>query len=329
MPRRIAWLSEKGGVGKTTSAINTAVGLAKLGRKTLLIDSDPQGNASLVLLGGLPAGPPTLRQVLIDEADATDAIRPTGTPGLDIIPATPELADANLELAGELGRECRLRVAMEGVEAAYDFVILDTSPARSLLTINVMTYVREIIVPIDPGLFSLSGLGQLQAAVDQVRRFLDNRALRIAGIVLTRTARSNVAREVEARIREQFGDVVLATTIPNATAIEEAHSRFVSVLDYSPRSAGGKAYAALVREIANGQRTQDGAGDGSAEAKPARKARKRPAVASKTTGRKLILPDDVHDRLWLLARQRKTSVSAVATDILDRNLPRFSVTREG
>jgi chromosome partitioning protein len=260
MPRRIAWLSEKGGVGKTTSAINTAVGLAKLGHRTLVIDSDPQGNSSLVLLGGEPVSAPTLHQVLVNEVDAGEAIRPTGTPGLDILPADASLADANLALAAELGRERRLRVAMEGAEGAYDFVVIDTSPARSLLTVNVMCYVRDIIVPLDPGLFSLSGLGQLQQAVDEVRRFLDNKTLRIAGIVLTRTARNNVAKEVEARVREMFGDLVHKTTIPSATAVEEAHSRFQSVIDYAPRSTGAKAYAALVKEIiANGQRTQDGA----------------------------------------------------------------------
>jgi chromosome partitioning protein len=264
MPRRIAWLSEKGGVGKTTSAINTAVGLAKLGHRTLVIDSDPQGNASLVLLRGELGNAPTLHQVLVDEVDAMEAIRPTGTTSLDIIPADASLADANLELAGELGRERRLRVAMEGIEDSYDFVILDTSPARSLLTVNVMCYVREILVPVDPGLFSLSGLGQLQTAVAEVRRYLDNRALQIAGVVLTRMARSNVAREIEAQVRDQLGELVHPTTIPNATAIEEAHSRFQSVLDYSPRSTGAKAYATLVREIiANGQRTQDGARDAS------------------------------------------------------------------
>jgi chromosome partitioning protein len=264
MPRRIAWLSEKGGVGKTTSAINTAVGLAKLGHRTLLIDADPQGNASLVLLGGSPTMAPTLHQVLVDEVDAREAIRATGTPGLDILPADASLADANLSLAAEVGRERRLRVALEGVEDAYDYIVIDTSPARSLLTVNVMCYVREILVPLDPGLFSLSGLGQLQQAVEEVRRFLDNRTLRIAGIVLTRTARNNVAREVEARVRETFGELVHKTTIPSATAVEEAHSRFQSVLDYSPRSTGAKAYAALVREIiAHGERTQDGSRDAS------------------------------------------------------------------
>ena len=194
MPRRIAWLSEKGGVGKTTSAINTAVGLAKLGHRTLVVDSDPQGNSSLVLLGGqagrgadAPPGPGGR------SGRGVEAIRPTSVPGLDIIPADASLADANLSLAGELGRERRLRVAMEGVEDDYEFVMIDTSPARSLLTVNVMCYVREILVPVNPGLFSLSGLGQLQTAVAEVRRFLDNRLLRIAGIVLTRTARSNVA----------------------------------------------------------------------------------------------------------------------------------------
>jgi chromosome partitioning protein len=270
MPRRIAWLSEKGGVGKTTSAINTAVGLAKLGHRTLIVDADPQGNTSLVLLGGNPVEGPTLHQVLVDQVDAIEAIRPTATPGLDVIPADASLADANLELAGELGRERRLRVAMEEVEGTYDVVVVDTSPARSLLTVNVMCYVREILVPVDPGLFSLSGLGQLQTAVAEVRRFLDNRLLRIAGIVLTRTVRNNVAREVEARIRDQFGPLVFDATIPNATAVEEAHSRFQSVLDYSPRSTGAKAYAALVKEILDhAQRTQDGARDASGGIAPA------------------------------------------------------------
>ncbi len=260
--RTIAWLSEKGGVGKSTSAINSAVGLAKLGNRVLLIDADPQGNASLVLLEGHPAEPPTLYHVLLNEAEAEDAIRPTHVPGLDILPADAQLADANLALAGELGRERRLRLAMEGFESAYDFVILDTSPARSLLNVNVLNYVGEVLVPLDPGLFSLSGLAQLRQVVEQVRRFLDNRALRIAGLVLTRTASNNVARDIEAQVRATFGDLVFATTIPTNAKVEEAHSRYQSVLDYAPRSAGAKAYASLVTEIiADGQRTQNGPGE--------------------------------------------------------------------
>lgn len=260
--RSIAWLSEKGGTGKTTSAINSAVGLARLGNRVLVVDADPQGNASLVLLGGQGADAPSLYHVLVNEAEAEDAIRPTAVPGLDILPADATLADANLALAGELGRERRLRLALEGFEPVYDFIVIDTSPTRSLLNVNVLNFVGEVLVPIDPGLFSLSGLGQLQQAVDQVRRFLDNRALRIAGLVLTRTASNNVSRDIEAQVRTAFGPLVKASTIPTNAKIEEAHSRFLSVLDYAPRSAGAKAYASLVTEIvADGQRTQDGVGE--------------------------------------------------------------------
>ncbi len=259
--RRIAWLSEKGGAGKSTSAINTAAGLARLGHRTLLVDLDPQGNASMVMLEGRGPGPPTVADLLLDQAGADEAIRPTRVPGLDIIPANASLADANLALAGELGRERRLRLALEPVEGDYEFVVLDTPPTRSLLTINAMTYAHEVLVPVDPGLFSLAGLGQLSKTVEEVRRFLDNRAVRIAGVLLTRAAANNVSRDVEKQVREAFGPLVFAATIPMNTAIEAAHSRYMSVLDHAPRSPGAKAYAALVREIiADGNRTKDGAG---------------------------------------------------------------------
>src|SRR4051794_39340308 len=130
--RRIAFISEKGGTAKTTTAINVAVGLAKRGNRVLLADLDPQGNASLVMLEGKPAEPPTIGAVLLDQADAHEAIRPTATAGLDILPSDVSLADANLSLASEVGRERRLRVALEAVQDHYDYVILDTSPQRSL-----------------------------------------------------------------------------------------------------------------------------------------------------------------------------------------------------
>lgn len=261
--RRIAWLSEKGGAGKSTSAINSAVGLAKLGHRTLLVDLDPQGNASMVMMEGRGVEPPTVADLLLGQVDADEAIRKTGVSGLDLIPADATLADANVTLAGELGRERRLRLALEPVEGDYDFVVLDTPPTRSLLTINAMTYAYEVLVPVDPGLFSLAGLGQIGRAVEEVRRFLDNRAVRIAGVLLTRTASNNVSRDVEKQVREAFGPLVFATTIPSSTKIEEAHSRYLSVLDHAPRSPGAKAYAALVGEIIDGIRAKDErAGDG-------------------------------------------------------------------
>lgn len=258
--RSIAWISEKGGTGKTTSAINSAVGLAKRGNRVLLIDTDPQANASLVLLEGNPAGPPTLAAVLLGDADAAESIRATRTPGLDILPADVALADASVSLANMIGRENRLRAALAPVESAYDFILLDTSPTRSLLTINALTTVQEVLIPIEPGLFSLSGLGQLQAAVEDVRRYLGNRALRIAGLVLTRTRRDNVSRDVEAQLREAFGELVYRSAVPSNAKVEEAHGRFLSVLDYAPRSPGAKAYLDLVEEIISDGRTQKRAG---------------------------------------------------------------------
>lgn len=247
--RSIAWLSEKGGTAKTTSAINSAVGLAKLGHRVLLVDADPQANATMVLLEGRSAGAPTLAHVLIDRADAADAIRPTRTEGLDVLPSDTLLADANVALASELGRERRLKLALEGLDAGYDFVVIDTSPQRTLINVNVLNYVGEVLCPVDPGIFSLSGLGTLREAVAEVARYLDNRALRLGGLVLTRTQRDNITRDVEARLRGTFGGLVFRTTIPGTTKIGEAHARFLSVLDYAPRSSGAKAYKALVSEI--------------------------------------------------------------------------------
>lgn len=259
--RAIAVMSDKGGTAKTTTAINVAVGLARRGRRTLVVDCDGQANASLVLLRGRGATPPTLRHVLLNEAGAVDAVRPTGVAGLAILPADAALAEVNLILAGEMGRERRLKLALTDVERAYDFVLLDTSPSRCLVNVNVLNYAGEVLVPVDPGLFALSGLGRLQEAVAEVRRYLDNPALRIAGLVLTRTQANNVSRDVEAQLRGLFGALVHRATIPSSTKIEEAHSRYQSVLDYAPRSAGARAYAALVEEIvADGRRTQDGTG---------------------------------------------------------------------
>jgi chromosome partitioning protein len=261
--RSIAWLSEKGGTGKTTSAINTAVGLAKLGHKVLLIDADPQANATMVLLGGEEAEPPTLTEVLTNKADAGDTIRKTATPRLELLPAVPLLADTNVFLASEPGRERRLRLALRGVDEAYDFVVIDTSPQRTLINMNVLNYVAEVYCPVDPGIFSLAGLAKLQEAVALVVRYLDNAALRIVGLVLTRTRRDNISRDVEAQLRATFGALVCETAVPDNTKIGEAHARFMSVLDYAPRSLGATAYEALTREIiAHGQRTQDGLGSG-------------------------------------------------------------------
>jgi chromosome partitioning protein len=255
--RSIAFMAEKGGGGKTSSTLNVAAGLAARGFKTLVADVDPQGNSSLVLLRGEKARRPTVHEVLTAQATADEAIVATATPNLDLLPATPGLAEANVDLVNEMGRERRLRSALEGLSRPYDFVLVDTSPLRTLLNINVLNAVEEVIVPIAPGLFSLAGLAQLQEVVEEVRKFLDNRTLRIAGLLVTMVEKSNVSREVEAQLRAACGDLVFRATIPRSVKVEEAHSRSQSVLDYAPGSPGAKAYKALVEEIlTNGQHGQ-------------------------------------------------------------------------
>jgi chromosome partitioning protein len=257
--RVIAWCSEKGGTGKSTSAINCAVALAKSGQRVLLVDLDPQANASLVMLKGEPAVPPTVADVLLGQADAHEATRPTDTPGLDVLPSSVSLADANVTLASAIGRETRLRAALEGL--GYDVVMIDTPPTRSLLVVNALVAAEDVLIPVEPALFSLAGLGALQSAIDDVRRYLGNPRLRIAGILLTRTRNDNVSRDVEGQLRTAFGELVFKATVPTSIRVEEAHGRFQSVIDYAPRSPGAKAYQTLAAEIiAHGQeRTRPGA----------------------------------------------------------------------
>jgi chromosome partitioning protein len=247
--RSLAFVSEKGGVGKTTSVVNVAACLAQKRLKVLVLDTDPQANVSYVLLRGEKPRQPTMHEILVGQTEAIHAIVPTVLEGVSLLPADTSLADANVTLAGEMGRERRLHVAMEGIEGLFDFVLVDTAPTRSLLTTNVLNSVEEVMVPIAPGLFGILGLGQLQADVSSVRRFLDNRALRIGGIFLTMVEKNNVARDLEEQLRQLFGTLVFQTKIPRSVKLEEAHSRHESIQTYAPKSVGAAAYLALTEEI--------------------------------------------------------------------------------
>src|SRR4051794_8456249 len=260
--RSVAFVSEKGGVGKTTSAVNVAACLARKGHKVLIVDSDPQANVSYVLLRGEKPRRPTLHEVLIGQAEADHAIVPTVLEGVALLPAEAALADANVTLAGEIGRERRLRVAMEGAGESFNFVLVDTAPTRSLLTTNTLNFVNEVLVPIAPGLFGVLGLGQLQTDVSAVRRFLDNKVLRIGGGFLTMGEKNNVARDLEEQLRQLFGGLVFGTKIPRSVKLEEAHSRHESILTYAPKSVGAAAYLALTQEILDHGREKERA-DGS------------------------------------------------------------------
>ena len=259
--RSIAFVSEKGGVGKTTSALNIAACLAQQGKKVLVIDTDPQANASRVLLRGQKPDGPTLADVLVGQAEPDEAIVSTVLDGVSLLPSEPKLANANNILVGEVGRECRLRVAMGRAGGSFDLALVDTAPTRTLLTTNVLTFVEELLVPIAPGYFGLLGLAQLQSDVSDVRTFLDNRKLRIAGIFITMAERNKVAGDVEEELRRIFGELVFKTRIPRSIKLEEAHSRHQSILTYAPKSAGAAAYLALAEEVLNHGRTEKGSVD--------------------------------------------------------------------
>lgn len=249
MSRRIAVLNAKGGTGKTTTALCLAVGMARRGHRTLLVDADSQGSASMTMLDGAGAEPPTLGNVLLDQADAHEAIRPTRITGLEILPADDRLADAALLLADAMGREYRLRNALESLGDRYDVVVVDCPPQTSLVVVNVLAAVSELVVPVDAGIYAVAGLAQLQGTVDQVRKHLGNRALRISGLLLTRTHNNKATKDLAAQLREGFGSLVYRTSIPHSVRVEEAHARHRSIVEFDPKSAPARAYEAFIEEV--------------------------------------------------------------------------------
>lgn len=254
MTRRIAWLNEKGGSGKSTSALNLSANLAtRFGQRVLLIDVDHQANITAVLSSG-QGGEKTLTDVFLNDVLAQEAVRHTHYPNLDILPADASLAEVNVAMADSssslgLGRELRLKRALATIERNYDFVILDTAPQRSLLSINVLNYADEVFVPLDPGYWSILGAQRLEELIELIRTHMEHKTLRISGVLLTKAQQTNVAKEVEENVREYFGERVFKTTIPLNVKVEEAHSRGLSVLDYAPASAGAQAYLEFTKEV--------------------------------------------------------------------------------
>lgn len=254
MTRRIAWLNEKGGSGKSTSALNLSANLAtRFGQRVLLVDVDPQANITQVLSPSEREGT-TLTDVFLKDASPREAIRQTEYASLDLLPADANLAEVNVAMADStsrlgIGREIRLKRALATVEKNYDFVILDTAPQRSLLSINVLNYADEVFVPLDPGFWSIMGAQRLEQLVEQIRDLMEHPTLQISGILLTKVQQTNVARDVEANVRDYFGRRVFKTTIPLNVKVEEAHSRGLSVLDYAPASSGAQAYLEFTKEV--------------------------------------------------------------------------------
>lgn len=249
--RRIAFVCEKGGTTKSTSATAIAVALARDGHKTLLVDADQQGNSTWTMSGGQGGAPPTLAAVLTRDALAVEAIRPTKVDGLDLLPADSSLGGVNVALAQELGRDTRLRSALASVEGQYDFVLIDTGPQFNTILANVLVYAVEVIVPLDPSVYAMLGLVQLQDTIAEVREAYGNDGLHIAGLLLAKVTRNNVSRDVEAELRSRFGDLVFKSTIPLSVKVEEANSRGMTVMEYARLSPAAVAYEQVVSEILN------------------------------------------------------------------------------
>ena len=252
--RTIALLNWKGGSAKTTTALALSVGLAQQlpkGQRVLLVDSDPQANATLVMLDGAIPEPPTLTDVLLDDADAVEAIRKTRVDRLDILPADRRLRAERRMLLDEvdLGRERRLQIALKSVENAYTVCVVDCPPHSSILTTNVMQAVSEIIVPIDPGLFAIAGLGELQASVSRARKYLDHANLAVSGLLVTRATGRPATTELVKELRDVYGSLVYRIVIPADETVEDAHASYRTVMEWAPKSSVAKAYGKLVTEV--------------------------------------------------------------------------------
>ena len=268
--RRIAVMQAKGGSGKTTTALCLAVGMARRGLRTLLVDADSQGNASLTMSDGRGSDPPTLGNVLLGQVEAAEAIRTTRVEGLDLLPADARLADAALLLADQIGREHRFRRALNPLEGDYDALIVDCPPQLSLVTVNVLAGVGEVIVPVDAGIYAVSGLAQLQQAVADVREYLGNRTLRVAGLVLTRTHANRATRDIAGQLRAAYGPLVYSAAIPHSVKVEEAHARNLTVLEFAPTSAPARAYLELLSEVlGDGDENRSGVPDAPLNPDPA------------------------------------------------------------
>ncbi|KRM11633.1 AAA family ATPase [Paucilactobacillus suebicus] len=245
----IALANQKGGVGKTTTSVNLGACLAEAGKKVLLIDIDPQGNAT----SGTGISKASIEQdvydVLINETPLEDVILKTVHDGLDIVPTTIQLSGAEIELTSMMARETRLKDAIESVDDNYDYVLIDCPPSLGLLTINAFTASDSILIPVQSEYYALEGLSQLLNTIKLVQKHF-NPDLKIEGVLMTMfDARTNLGQQVNEEVKKFFGDQVYETIIPRNVRLAEAPSHGLPIIDYDPKSNGAEVYRQLAKEV--------------------------------------------------------------------------------
>ncbi|MFD2170635.1 ParA family protein [Tumebacillus lipolyticus] len=249
MARVIAVANQKGGVGKTTTSVNLGACLASLGKRVLLIDIDPQGNTT----SGVGINKADVRydiyDVLINEVNASEAVTDTAVPNLKILPATIQLAGAEIELVPTMSREVRLRQALLPLKSQYDYMLIDCPPSLGLLTVNALTASDSVLIPIQCEYYALEGLSQLLNTIRMVQKHL-NTALEIEGVLLTMLdARTNLGLQVIEEVKKYFREKVYSTVIPRNVRLGEAPSHGQSIIQYDPRSRGAEVYLELAKEV--------------------------------------------------------------------------------
>ncbi|ADK08027.1 TPA: sporulation initiation inhibitor protein Soj [Bacillus anthracis] len=249
MGKIIAIANQKGGVGKTTTSVNLGAGLAQVGKKVLLVDIDAQGNATTGVGIEKSELDQCIYNVLVEDADVQGVIQKTATENLDVLPATIQLAGAEIELVPTISREVRLQRALQPVRDEYDYIIIDCPPSLGLLTINALTAADSVIIPVQCEYYALEGLSQLLNTVRLVQKHL-NKNLAIQGVLLTMLdARTNLGIQVIDEVKKYFRDKVYRSIIPRNVRLSEAPSHGKPIMQYDAKSRGAEVYIDLAEEV--------------------------------------------------------------------------------